>query len=153
MKDMKHQFGTIKTNIIQLSRYAYIFLWLYTAIYKLMDFGAYKWALFNQPLPHFVVVGLLFLLPISEIIGAILLYFHKSMIYGLILSSILMGAFTIYIANILLGSFKRIPCACAGIFEHVGWATHLYFNIVFLLLGIISLIFTYQERRRMNYTI
>lgn len=131
---------TYRKQIVQLASLAFIYLWCYTVASKLMDVNSFKWALFNQPLPHELAVILLFLLPLAELFVVFLLFFGHTQLYGFYLSFILMFLFTGYIGLIITGSFSRIPCSCGGILEKMSWNTHFYFNLFWLMLSILAIV-------------
>ena len=55
---------------------------------------------------------------------------------GLIISSILMLSFTMYVLFALSGTFGEIPCSCAGLIAAPGWKGHLVFNIIFTIVSL-----------------
>ncbi|RZM25257.1 MAG: hypothetical protein EOO88_19945 [Pedobacter sp.] len=127
--------------------YLFMFLWLYTVSHKLIGFGEFRWALFNQPLPHWLSVTLLFFLPFVELAAVLLLAFGRYRYIGMLLSLSLMLAFTAYVGLVLTDSFDRVPCACAGILEKMDWSSHLAFNLILLALSLLAIFFHLRERR------
>ncbi|MGY0036285.1 MauE/DoxX family redox-associated membrane protein [Pedobacter sp. NJ-S-72] len=67
-----------------------------------------------------------------------------SRLLGLILSALLMVLFTGYIALVLSGYYDHIPCSCGGVLNSLEWRTHLWFNVFFLVLAGVGLMFQYQ---------
>lgn len=63
----------------------------------------------------------------------------------MILSTLLMTAFTIYIVLIISGYFPKVPCTCGGVIRALGWKAHLVFNLIFLSAAILAL---YSTRKR-----
>jgi hypothetical protein len=61
-------------------------------------------------------------------------------------SAILMSAFTIYIAVMLL-SGSDIPCSCGGVVEELSWGAHIVFNSVFVILSLLG-VYLLRRRRR-----
>lgn len=114
-----------------------VFLWAYTAGSKLIDITEFKHQLENQTLGKTAASFLLWFIPISEILAAFLLLFHKTRLAGLTLSTVLMLLFTGYIGLVLLGFYNRVPCSCGGVLKEMGWHLHFWFNFYFL--GISSL--------------
>lgn len=125
--------------ILQIIVSLMILLWIYTALSKLSDIGQFKREIKQQHLPAIVSHNLVWLLPFTELIAATLLLFEKSKLSGLVLSSVLMLIFTIYIVLILTGYFQNIPCSCGGVLKQLGWRSHLLFNFFFLSIGIIGI--------------
>ncbi|MFA6082773.1 MauE/DoxX family redox-associated membrane protein [Mucilaginibacter sp.] len=124
-----------------------ILLWVYAALSKLLTFEEFKGQMHNQTFPLWVANTLIYALPEVELIAAASLVFDKTRLAGLIISFILMALFTGYISLVLLGYWERFPCSCGGILKHMGWKTHLIFNIsVLALISIAIKLFT-KERR------
>ena len=122
-----------------------VLLWAYTGLDKLVNHALFSNQLALQFLPKIFIPALSYLIPISEISIALLLFWEKSRKQGLILSLSLLLIFTIYIALAVLGSRERVPCACAGIFKDMGWTMHLIINVFFLVLCIYALKNTNQK--------
>jgi hypothetical protein len=66
------------------------------------------------------------------------LFFSTTRKYGLVTSTILMAIFTIYISYMLLFT-SNLPCSCGGVLKQLNWSQHLVFNVIFLLLSIMAL--------------
>lgn len=132
--------STYEKQIIQLAALAFIFLWCYTLATKLIDIQSFKWSLFNQPLPHALAIALLFLLPIFELVAAILLLAIRTRLYGFYLSFLLMLLFTGYIGLVIAKVFGTIPCSCGGLLENTSWNEHFYFNLFWLMLSVLAII-------------
>jgi len=116
-----------------------ILLWVYAALSKLTDIDQFTREIKQQHLPLLAAQTAVWLLPTIELIAATLLIFPEWRRTGLLLSSILMFIFTIYIILVLSGYFKNIPCSCGGVLKQLGWRNHLIFNIFFLVLGIMGI--------------
>ncbi len=138
----------MKTLIVQVISAAFILLWIYTAGSKLADFQSYKQEMSLQVFsPDFAAV-LVYAIPFSEILCAILLLIKKTNKLGLVLSLLLMLVFTGYILLIILGYFPKTPCSCGGIIKAMGWQAHLIFNIFFISASILSLFITLKQEVR-----
>lgn len=132
--------STYEKQIIQLGALAFIFLWCYALATKLMDIQAFKWSLFNQPLPHALAVGLLFFLPILELVATLLLVRVGTRLYGFYLSFCLMFLFTAYIRLVMAKVFGTIPCSCGGLLENTSWSEHFFFNLFWLMLSTLAIV-------------
>jgi len=119
-------------------------LFSYTAFSKLADFENFRKQLSMQVFPPAVVEILLYLIPGIELLAVILIIVKGSRLLGLILSLLLLVLFTGYIALVLSGYYDHIPCSCGGVLNSLGWQTHLWFNIFFLVLSFAGLMFQYQ---------
>ena len=122
-----------------------ILLWSYAAISKLLEFSHFKIEMGNQPIPPEAGRILIWALPSTELLAAVLLLFRQTQHYGLYTSFFLMSAFSIYVGLTYFGFFTKHACACGGVFRHMGWGAHLVFNIAILFLNIAALIF-YQRK-------
>ena len=133
MKTFK-RISILQTGLISIL----ILLWVYAAFSKLMEFENFKKQLYNQtfssPLPEILV----WLIPVIEIITAILLAFSKTRLTGLLFSVLLMGIFTTYTLLVLTGYYDRVPCSCGGVLKEMSWRSHFWFNTIFLNLGILG---------------
>jgi len=118
------------------------------ALPKMAVPGVFRGQLYNQPFPHIWADILFWVLPASEMGIAVLLLFSRTAFTGLVLSAVLLTAFTGYIALILAGAWHRVPCSCGGIISHLSWQGHLALNIAFLFLNLIAI---KVERRKLRH--
>jgi hypothetical protein len=115
-----------------------IFLFLYTACAKIMDHRR-----FLNGLHHVEVIGhfalyISWLVPLAEIVIAILLIIPRTLKGGLYSFISLMTLFTVYILSMLLWASK-LPCHCGGAIEKLSWGQHVFFNLAFIALAIFAL--------------
>lgn len=124
---------------IAIISYLFVFLFIYAAISKLLDYNDFSIKIGQSPLlspfAGYVAIGV----PVIELIIAAGLLIPNWRITSLFASLCLMTAFTVYIFIILKFS-SFVPCSCGGILEKLGWTEHLIFNSAFVLLAIVSLI-------------
>ncbi len=120
--------------IITLIGYLYMFLFLYAATSKLLDFVTFKVQLAQSPLLSAYAGIVSWAVPGVEILIAILLTIPKYRIPALYASFTLMVMFTAYI-YIILNFSDFIPCSCGGVLEKLSWTQHLVFNLVFIILA------------------
>lgn len=116
-----------------------ILLWVYAALSKLADFETAEKQMHNQVFPGWIASILVWVVPLSELITAILLYFKRSRKAGLFISLFLLTAFTAYIALVMTNIFGRIPCNCGGVISRMSWPAHLALNLSFIALTAIAL--------------
>ncbi|NMN37583.1 MauE/DoxX family redox-associated membrane protein [Pedobacter sp. SG918] len=116
-----------------------VLLFSYAAFSKLFTITAFGQQLHNQSFPSWLADFLLYFLIPAEIITAVLLCFKRTVLVGLLFSSVLLLAFTAYIALVLADYFTKAPCSCGGVLKWLGWKSHLIFNLVFTTLTITSL--------------
>ena len=136
-----------KEIVIQIISLLFIALWSYAAFSKILDWEMNKRAMLMQPFPLWMANILFWLIPLLELVLVVFLLNIHTRIRALLASVILLSTFSIYIALILSRAFGSIPCACAGIFSQMGHAEHLYFNLLFILLGGIALIWTHKGQK------
>ena len=127
-----------------------VLLFTYAALSKLFTFSDFDQQLHNQSFPGWLADFLLYFLIPVEITTALLLCFKRTMLFGLLISSTLMLAFTAYIAMVMLHFWDRVPCSCGGILNQMGWTAHLIFNSIFLILNLIALYLYTAKRKGLN---
>ena len=88
-----------------------IILWTYAAVSKWLQFDVFIIGLYNQPLPHWSVYPLGYLLPAFELLTAAALCWTRYRKMALWCSLALLTVFTLYIGAVLLHFFSRIPCS------------------------------------------
>jgi len=136
-----------KDTIIELIAYSFIALFVYTAVSKWMDFDAFVKQMDAQPFDNNWTPFLVWGLPSVELLTAGLLLFRRTKLIGLSLSLILMIIFTVYIKLVISNHYGFIPCACGGIIRKFSWWQHLWFNLYFVLLGVIGIIICLLNRK------
>lgn len=82
---------------------------------------------------------LAFIVPITELIIAVMLAVSRFRLIGLYAAFTLMALFTAYVFAVLQLDSK-IPCSCGGIIEVMGWEEHLTFNSLFTVLGLLGVL-------------
>jgi len=118
----------------------YTILFVYAATSKVLDFENFRIQLGQSPLLSSFSGLILFAVPAVEIIIAILLLVQKFRLIGLFSAYTLMVLFTAYI-YILLNYSAFIPCSCGGIIQKLSWSQHIIFNIFFIVLAAIGVLF------------
>ena len=127
-----------------------VLLFAYAAFSKLFTFSAFDQQLHNQSFPSWLADFLLYFLIPAEIITALLLCFKRTVIVGLLFSTVLLLAFTAYIALVLADYFDKAPCSCGGVLKWLGWKSHFIFNLVFTTLTITTLTIHLKREVRDN---
>lgn len=125
-----------------------ILLFLYTGISKWLDFDLFIKDMNNQPFPNWITPVLVWTIPPLEVLIAIGLMFGKTRLSALYASVVLMLAFTIYAAAVLLHAFKYVPCSCGGIIRKLTWSQHIYFNVFFLGISLLGVILWKKELKK-----
>ncbi|WP_343670527.1 MauE/DoxX family redox-associated membrane protein [Chitinophaga sp.] len=126
------------STILAGIKYAFFFLFLYTAFNKLMAYDYYLYDLKRSPVLGNYATILAVLVPAAELLVAGLLLPEKTTKGGLLGSLTLMVLFTFYVGYVVFFAATR-PCTCGGIIRNLTWPQHLVFNLVFLMLSIAGL--------------
>jgi len=135
MKKKEKIFSFINTSIY----YLLIFLFTYAGISKLMDHNNFETTLRQSPVIGSMSAILSWLIPLAVLFTVFLLMVNKYKYAGYLFSLILMAVFTAYIAYMIL-FIPYLPCSCGGILSGLTWGNHLVFNIILMLLILISLL-------------
>lgn len=114
-----------------------IFLFIYTALNKLMEIEVFRTILSTSPFLSQIASLLSWLLPITELSICVLLFIPTYREIGLLSSFILMGIFSFYVGLMLLYS-TNLPCSCGGVVQKMTWSQHLLFNICFSFLSLLG---------------
>jgi putative oxidoreductase len=123
-----------------------LLLFTYTATSKFLDYDRFVFQMKLAPVPlmKWVAPILGWLIPAIEtllVVGITTCFFiPKVKVISLYASVVLLSAFEIYIAIMLL-SGSQLPCTCGGIISQMGWGQHLLFNAFFIAMGFISVRF------------
>jgi len=125
-------------NLIWAICYCCIFLLIYTAYAKIEDHNRfYKGLLRISYIGNYALL-ISWLVPLSEILIAVLLLIPQLQKWGLYFFAVMMGVFTLYIASMLLWATK-LPCHCGGAIEKLSWNQHLWFNLGFIALASLAI--------------
>jgi len=123
-----------KALIIELITAAFIILFVYAASTKLLDYDKSRLQLGQSPVLTQFAGVVVWLVPVIEVMIALLLSVTRFRLLGLYASFTLMVMFTAYIVVITRFS-DYVPCSCGGVLEKLTWNQHLVFNIGFVVLG------------------
>lgn len=135
-----------KKLFINIIRYIFIFLFVYTATSKYIGFRTFISNIEHSDVIAQFAVPLAILVPAAELVIAGLLLFQHTLRIGLWGSFILMSIFTLYVA-LILGFAPSLPCSCGGIISELSWPQHLVLNIVLTALAVWAL---YVNRKPKN---
>lgn len=132
--------------LIEIISALFILLFVYTGISKLSEQNNFRVVLSQSPLIGSKANLISWLLPITELLTALLLFFPMTKKWGLMISLALMCIFTGYISYMIIAT-SHLPCSCGGVLKQMTWSQHLKFNILFTALAGLSLWF-YQKNKR-----
>jgi len=133
-----------KALIIEIITAAFVVLFVYAALTKLIDYDKSRLQLGQSPVLTQFAGVVVWLVPVIELFIALLLSTTRFRLLGLYASFTLMVMFTAYIVVITRFS-DYVPCSCGGVLEKLSWNQHLVFNIVFVGLGAISILLYPQD--------
>jgi uncharacterized membrane protein YphA (DoxX/SURF4 family) len=115
-------------------------LFYYTGITKLLHHSLFISQIGKSPLLVDFADWLSWVVPITELIIAVLLYVPCLRRWGLLATFGLMSSFTIYV-GVILSRYDDLPCSCGGVIDLMSWQGHLVFNIVFTALAGVAIAF------------
>ena len=136
-----------KRYIVEIICLLYILLFVYAAVSKLLDFENFQVQLGQSPLLSIYAFWIAWLIPTIEVIITMLLLIPKFRNVGLWGSFSLMIMFSVYIFIVLHYS-SFVPCSCGGILEKMSWDVHLFFNLSFVTLAMLAILFNKQLKQR-----
>lgn len=124
-----------------------IFLFVYTAISKLIDWRTFHYSLSKSPLIGNLASFVTWMIPITEVGIVMLLSLPTMRLLGMFAAFLLFIVFTLYIGYMIL-FVPDLPCSCGGIIQQMSWKLHLVFN---LFITVIVYAGIYIERQRRNH--
>ncbi len=116
--------------IVEIISMLLILLFVYAAVSKIIDHKAFLYTLRKSPILSVYSNIISWMVPLAELFIAVLLIFPAYRGTALFYSGLLMCAFTLYIAYMIV-FIPQLPCSCGGILKSMGWRAHLVFNICF----------------------
>lgn len=125
-----------------------IILWSYAAVTKLSNMEKSRMEMLNQVFPPWMAEVLVWLVPLTELLLAILLLFRGTRPKALFGSLLLLVAFTGYVGLVMTGIFGRVPCSCGGILRTMPYWAHLIFNLCYTGIAALGL---YLHRNDVSY--
>lgn len=127
---------TVKKRILKYGPYIFILLWGYAATVKLWNWENSRREMYLQPFPDWIGDILFWLIPLIELAIVGLLLYQATILRGIQATIVLLSIFTIYFIFGIGRVFGKIPCACGGILIGMGHKEHIFFNLLFITLGI-----------------
>lgn len=126
--------------VVELISFLLMSLFLYAAFSKWLAFGQFRNDINNQPFPNSLTPFIIYLLPPIEVLITVALMFERTRTVGLCASLILMSAFSIYTAAVLMNFFDYVPCSCGGIIRNLSWPNHLILNLFFVAISFVGIL-------------
>lgn len=124
----------------------FILLFTYWGVVKLQEINLVQTSLMNIPIARGSSTATIvsFVIPITEIIAAILLIFQKSRRVGYYGILALLILYTLFFSYVLFLS-PVTPCSCGGITSLFSWQQQFYFSLGCMALAIYAL---KQQKKR-----
>ena len=114
-----------------------IFLFVYTAINKLIDIKSFETTLSLSPYLRATAPLLAWAIPVIELLISLLLFIPRYRNTGLLFGSMLIGLFSLYVGFMITVS-KGLPCTCGGVIDKMSWSQHLIFNIGVFIMSVLA---------------
>jgi len=127
-----------RSTIVEIIAFLFIILFLYTGISKWLEYDVAREQIATTPILAPMAGVIIIVLPLLEILTALLLFIPSTRRKGLTLSLALMILFTGYVLYILNYN-KELPCTCGGILQEMSWDQHLIFNTAFTSLAALAI--------------
>ncbi len=134
--------------IVEVIAFLLMLLFLFASVSKWLAFKTFIGDINNQPFPNWLTPWITNLLPPIEVMIVLALMFEKTRTAGLYASLILMTAFSIYSAAVLLKFFDYIPCSCGGIIKNLSWRDNLILNLFFVAISIAGILLRKNRFRK-----
>jgi hypothetical protein len=120
----------VKAYFPDLAATLFIFLFVYAAMSKILDYQKFTVQLGQSPLLTKFSTVAAWCVPLVETAIIALLSFQRTRLIGLYSSFTIMVVFTAYI--IVITQFSDyVPCSCGGILQNMSWNEHMVFNLGF----------------------
>ncbi|WP_375587491.1 MauE/DoxX family redox-associated membrane protein [Flagellimonas aurea] len=132
--------------IVEVICFLYALLFIYAATSKLNGFQQFKDQLDQSTLLVGYGHWAAWLVPLSELVLALLLLIRPYRLFALYGSLGLMSLFSAYII-VVLNYSDHIPCSCGGVISSMGWETHLVFNICWMGLALIGIVLMGNQKK------
>jgi uncharacterized membrane protein YphA (DoxX/SURF4 family) len=128
----------LRKSVLEAISLLFILLFVYTAVSKFLDYENFRAVIGQSPLLTRLAPVLAIVVPVAEIMIALLLAIPHYRRAGLYASFAVMMLFTTYII-VLVTLSEKVPCSCGGVISRMTWMQHLYFNIFFVLLALLGM--------------
>ena len=122
--------------IFSINKWVLFVIFMYAGLDKLINFNSHFLSLSKMPaIGNYINFYTALLLPISEIVLALWLYFKEHEENPYLMSFGMMFSFTIYISYLFI-FMPLMSCACAGIISFMGFKAHLIMNIILAIMSL-----------------
>ncbi|HMI60371.1 MAG TPA: MauE/DoxX family redox-associated membrane protein [Puia sp.] len=136
-----------KSTIVEIISAFLIFLFLYAALSKLLEFDKFRYQISQSPFIIRISRFVVWAIPVSEILISVALFVRRTRSAGLYSAFFLMLLFTGYIF-IMLRYSPYLPCSCGGVLSVMSWKQHFVFNLVFTGLALSGIVIQNTNSRK-----
>lgn len=126
-----------------------VFLFLYTALSKLLEIDTFREVLGKSPLLGSINGIVAWSIPVIELLIVTLLIIPKTRYKGLWASLILLSIFTLYLIYMVIFT-PELPCSCGGVINNMTWTEHIFFNLAFIGLSTLGIYLTRTNKNKSN---
>lgn len=121
----------MKKTLVYTCCWLLMLLFVYAAINKLFTLPQFTVTLGESPLIHKGAGTLAYVIPITELVIVLLLFFEPTRKAGFAASFLLLLLFTVYLAYMIVYA-PALPCSCGGVIARMSWMQHVWFNLFFM---------------------
>lgn len=125
-------------RILTACTYLLIVLWSYTGMSKLLENFPGTYITEYVSLVKDGADAIEWLLPVTELIVVLLLFFEPTRKAGLYASLLLLVLFTLYLLYMLV-FVADLPCSCGAVLNKMSWQQHEWFNLFFIAVNALAL--------------
>jgi uncharacterized membrane protein YphA (DoxX/SURF4 family) len=136
-----------RSIFFDLIRFLLIALFVYAGASKMITYPAFTVQVGLSPLLPSFFPRVAWLVPVVELGVGVCLLMPAFQRIGLYASWVLLLLFTLYVAAILTVA-GHVPCSCGGVVAALSWREHLVFNLVFLVLNSVALVWDFRDLRK-----
>ena len=136
-----------KSITVEIIIFLFIILFVYAAVSKLIDVEKFRVQIGQSPMLTDIAPFVAWLIPITEVLIALMLAMPRFRIFGLYGSFCLMVMFTAYIIAILQFN-EHVPCSCGGVLQTMDWTEHLIFNVAFVSFALTGIVLHWRHERK-----
>lgn len=127
-----------KLPVIEIIASLLILLFAYSGISRLPGYRSFADTISESPLIHNGAGTIGLLLPATELIVVLLLFFERTRKAGLYASLLLLVVFTLYLLYMVLYAADE-PCSCGSVLRLMNWKQLLWFNLFFIAMNLLGL--------------
>lgn len=139
----------IKTRTLKGISLFFIILFTYAAVSKLIYLDVFHLKLEQSPFIAVFADWLVWVVPVIQIVIALMFFSTRYRSTALFLSLFLMIIFTVYIFAVLKFA-QSIPCSCGGLFPSWSWNQHLFFNIIITTIAVLGFALSYFQNKTIS---